>query len=148
MNTYLYFHILYMYTYLVFSLFWISWTMLTVSHLSQKRIRLLSEVTPSDDIISEDAFEGRGLLQVLATGLIPAIICTVQPTHWYTMYISYMACNLGDTLASELGSLSPGRPRLILSNTVVWFPIFSVPILSALPLSCILSALSFSCTLT
>lgn len=53
------------------------------------------------------------VMQVLATGAVPAVLCAVQPAGWHAMYTAYMACNLGDTLASELGSLSPHRPVMI-----------------------------------
>ena len=73
---------------------------------------------------------GRDRHQVLATGLIPALLCLlryVSPSifppslpvlpyfvsHWSLLYSAFMAVNLADTVASELGMLSPQPPLLI-----------------------------------
>lgn len=64
-----------------------------------------------------DAKVGRGALQVLATAGIPALMCAYQwPVgRWRECVLAYFACCCGDTLASEFGSLSRTRPRLVTS---------------------------------
>ena len=74
--------------------------------------------------------QGRGHQQVLATGLIPALLCCLRhipssllpsslPLLPYLvsqsslLYAAFMATNLADTLASEVGMLSPTPPILI-----------------------------------
>ena len=73
---------------------------------------------------------GRDRHQVLATGLIPALLCLLRylppsiipsslpllpyfVSHWSLLYSAFMAVNLADTVASELGMLSPHPPLLI-----------------------------------
>ena len=78
--------------------------------------------------------KGRDSRQVLATGLIPALFCLLRYVplsllpafpllaplrlavlHHRLLFSSFMAVNLADTLASELGMLSP-HPPLLISN--------------------------------
>ena len=78
------------------------------------------------------AKRGRDRHQVLATGLIPALLCVVRvvpasvlpssvpvlpyvASQWSLLYAAFMATNLADTLASELGMLSSQAPLLITS---------------------------------
>jgi uncharacterized membrane protein len=68
-----------------------------------------------------DARRGRTLQQVLAVGLVPALLCLSaqlpsgrRPRHWQRGYLAYLAACAGDTLASELGRhFSTSRPLLI-----------------------------------
>jgi uncharacterized protein (TIGR00297 family) len=63
-----------------------------------------------------DAKHGRSLAQVLAVGLVPALLCVARErwhTEWSLCYVCYLAACAGDTLASEFGSLSDARPLLV-----------------------------------
>ena len=76
--------------------------------------------------------KGRTSQQVLATGLVPALFCLLRYvplsllpasaafdplryalSHSQLLYSTFMATNLADTLASELGMLSPHPPMLV-----------------------------------
>ena len=62
---------------------------------------------PSQD----EAKTGRNALQALATGAVPALLSTgVLVAEWRPLYLAYLACCCGDTLASELGGLSSQQP--------------------------------------
>ena len=63
-----------------------------------------------------DAKRGRSLEQVLATGLVPALLCLGREgwhPDWQLAYLCYLAACAGDTLASEFGSLSSRPPLLV-----------------------------------
>eukprot|EP01043_Picozoa_sp_COSAG02_P027313 COSAG02_NODE_1605_length_11721_cov_163.467475_1_plen_402_part_00 len=65
---------------------------------------------------ASDAKRGRTLAQVLAVGLVPALLCVAQErwhTDWGLCYLCYLAACAGDTLASEFGSLASARPLLV-----------------------------------
>lgn len=65
-----------------------------------------------------DAKRGRSLQQVLAVGLVPALLCLGQEhwhPNWRLSYLSYLAVCAGDTLASEFGSLAARPPLLIIT---------------------------------
>jgi uncharacterized membrane protein len=77
--------------------------------------------------------------QVLATGLVPALICALQPLFpeeasarsssssdggsflstpsirplWFLTYLAFVATCCGDTLASEIGMLSRQKPLML-----------------------------------
>lgn len=61
----------------------------------------------------------RGWKNVLANGLIPMIMISgylFQPQHWSLITVGYLAAigtAFADTLATEIGLLYPGKPRLI-----------------------------------
>ena len=76
--------------------------------------------------------KGRTSQQVLATGLVPALFCLLRHvpisalpassaldplkyalSHSALLYSTFMSVNLADTLASELGMLSPHPPMLV-----------------------------------
>jgi uncharacterized membrane protein len=60
----------------------------------------------------------RDAYQAFANGGVPALICILQGSlsdDWELIYFAYLACCFGDTLASELGSLSSIKPRFILT---------------------------------
>jgi uncharacterized protein (TIGR00297 family) len=65
---------------------------------------------------ASDAKRGRTLEQVLAVGLVPALLCVAQERwhrDWGLCYLCYLAACAGDTLASEFGSLASARPLLV-----------------------------------
>jgi uncharacterized membrane protein len=82
--------------------------------------------------------QGRDMWQVLATGLVPALICALQPLFpeepsasssssdsgsflstpptrplWFLTYLAFVATCCGDTLASEIGMLSRQKPLML-----------------------------------
>ena len=86
----------------------------------------------SDDKMAKKEKKGRTSQQVLATGLVPALFCllrhvpvsllpawsAVEPLKYALansslLYSTFMAVNLADTLASELGMLNPHPPMLV-----------------------------------
>ena len=63
-----------------------------------------------------DAKRGRTLQQVMAVGLVPALLCIFREqvhTSWQLCYLCYLAACAGDTLASEFGSLTARPPLLV-----------------------------------
>lgn len=64
--------------------------------------------------------KGRDHSQVLATGLIPALLCLLSPfihdRYFYLSYTIYLSVSCGDTLASELGMLSREKPIFIVNR--------------------------------
>jgi len=65
------------------------------------------------------AQERRGAANVAANGLFPAFAAALAwslnhlSSLFYAAYVSTVAAATADTLSSEIGELSPGRPRLI-----------------------------------
>jgi len=85
--------------------------------------------------------QGRDMWQVLATGLVPALICALQPLFpdapsspssllssaegssflsappsrplWFLAYLAFVATCCGDTLASEIGMLARQKPLML-----------------------------------
>lgn len=63
-----------------------------------------------------DARRGRTLQQVMAVGLVPALLCIFRErvhASWQLCYLCYLAACAGDTLASEFGSLTARPPLLV-----------------------------------
>jgi uncharacterized membrane protein len=59
----------------------------------------------------DEAKTGRNAMQALATGAVPALLSTgALVAEWRPLYLAYLACCCGDTLASELGGLSSQQP--------------------------------------
>lgn len=66
--------------------------------------------------------QGRGALQVIATGGMPALCCALRhlpeplalSNYWHDLYFGLMCCNFADTLASEIGMLSTQTPMHVL----------------------------------
>ena len=88
--------------------------------------------TASDEKLAKKEKKGRTSQQVLATGLVPALFCllrhvplsalpslsALEPLKYALsnstlLYSTFMAVNLADTLASELGMLNPHPPMLV-----------------------------------
>lgn len=72
--------------------------------------------TIKEESDAADAKRGRALQQVLAVGLVPALLCLGRERchpQWQVCYLCYLAACAGDTLASEFGSLAATPPLLI-----------------------------------
>ena len=93
-------------------------------------VAVFSSISTPSSSPSPKPKHGRDHHQVLATGLIPALLCLLRfvplsllpssipllpyvVSHWSLLYSAFMAVNLADTVASELGMLSSHPPILI-----------------------------------
>jgi uncharacterized protein (TIGR00297 family) len=91
--------------------------------ISSSLLSKFADLRRPDDAIGVAGDSERDLFQVVANGAIPAA-CAIamlidDQSRWFILFAASLAVANADTWATEIGSFSRGRPRLITSGRTV-----------------------------